>query len=159
PVFVETVAWIDALNRVWGANFTAPYAEVDVGKLTGEYRVELGAFYALYREALTSQSVFYQFLCFSKILEGAFRWMVPRFFERARAAGVTLERRTPKVPALDAIDTMPAIKRYEGQSIADVFTNFLEAEFRNAVAHFKADDEDPVQVSNYFASARIANVL
>jgi hypothetical protein len=135
------------------------YPEVDASQLSGKYVDELRAFYGLYREALENPSVFYQFLCYCKVLEGAFRWMVPPLRIKARERGIQLKAATPKVPPLDQVNTTGKVSRYVGKSIEIAFTEFLEDEFRNAIAHFKAEDEDPIEVTSYVAAGRIGNVL
>jgi len=159
PVNVASIAWFDSLNGVMGMNFIPSYAEVDASQLSGRYVEELRAFYGLYREALGNPSVFYQFLCHCKILEGAFRWKVPQLYKLARERGVELKAATPKVPQLDSMNTTAAVAAYQGKSIENAFTGFLEDEFRDAVAHFKTDDENPIEVTSYMATGRIGNVL
>lgn len=159
PVHVSSIAWFDVLNKVQGAQFVPAYPEVDVSQLSGRYEAELRAFFGLYREALENPSVFYQFLCYCKILEGAFRWMVPRLRKQARERGIQLKAATPKVPPLDKTNTTTTVHAYLGKSIENAFTEFLEDEYRHAIAHFKAEDEDPIEVTSYRAAGRIGRVL
>src|SRR5262245_33301351 len=158
PLFVQSTAWVDELNNTWGARCIMPYSEVNAGQLAGAFPIDLRTFYGLYREALGNRSVFYQFLCFCKILEGAFRWKVGKLFEEAKDRGIELKRSTPAVPTLDTL-TPPEVKAYQGKSIADAFTTFLEPQFRHAIAHFKEDNTDPLHVSHSVARARIASAL
>jgi hypothetical protein len=159
PVHVSSIAWFDSLNKVQGARLIPSYAEVDASQLSGRYVDELRAFYALYREGLENPSVFYQFLCYCKILEGAFRWMVPELYKKARERGIELKAATPKVPPLDNVNTTAEALAYVGKSIEHAFTAFLEEKFRDAIAHFKTDTENPIEVTSYTATGRIANVL
>lgn len=159
PVLVASIAWIDQANQTWGAHYTSPYSSAEIGGAQGKFGETLRPYYALYREAVTNPSVFYQFLCFCKILEGAFRSAVPRLFADARRRGIELKRSTPKVPPMDKLDASAESCACEGKSISDAYDSFLQPEFRNALAHFAADGQEPLQVSSYTASSRVSGAL
>ena len=156
PIFVRAIAWFDEKNQVTGASYVAPYRAVGPQD-EGLFDLELRPFYALYREAMTSGSVFYQFLCYSKILEGIFRWLFPKLRELSRTRGVEFPKLDVRVAALEGITGEGA--KWVGKSIEQTFNDYLQKEFRDAIAHFSLDDEEPWIMSSYVASGAVANNL
>jgi len=159
PLYVASIAWQDELNQVTGTHCMAPYPQVRADGLTGNTIPPLRPFTALYREAITNPSVFYQYLCFSKILEGTFRVAVPNLFKVAASKGIDLTRGTPTVPHFDEVEADAAARAFEGKSIEVAFTSFLEPEFRHALAHFAEDGKEPLLVSSYVTGSRLEGAL
>ena len=100
---------------------------------------------ALYREALCATSPIYRFLCLYKILEGYFRQLKPELAQILRGGGVTDAWPTECVP--DHKDYAPDLKRYVGKPITVFWEEQLTPYFRDAVAHFAVDGEQPLVAS------------
>jgi len=157
PIFVSHVVLWDQKHETITASYTAPHPHVGLSGSTTTFDLKLTPHYALYREALTNPSVFYQFLCYSKILEGIFKYTYPALVNEARS-------RNSAIPRLDArVEDHPEItgpvRRWVGKGIQQTFTEYLQPEFRNAIAHFTDDHESPLVVSNYITGASVANNL
>ncbi|WP_257460867.1 methylamine utilization protein MauJ [Archangium lipolyticum] len=157
PIFVRYVALWDEKNRILTASYVAPYRKVTPSGNWTVFDLELRPFYALYREALTNPSVYYQFLCYAKVLEGAFRWLFPRLRREAASRAV-------EFPKLDIrIEDHPELegeaRKWVGRSVQQAFNDYLQGEFRDAIAHFAKTDEEPIVTSNYISSATVANNL
>jgi hypothetical protein len=156
PIFVRAISWVDERNQVTGASYVAPYRAVGPQD-AGSFDLELRPFYALYREAMTSGSVFYQFLCYAKILEGMFRWLFPKLRELSKTGGVDFPRLDVRVSALEGIAGEG--EKWVGKAVEQTFNDYLQKEFRDAIAHFSLDDEEPWVTSSYVASGTVANNL
>lgn len=159
PLIVKAISWFDVSNAIVGATYTAPYSEIDVRGLSGKLDLALRPFYALYREAITNSSVYYQFLCFVKILEGALHWLLPRIRKETEEQGIALESVHPRIPALDPLSSSAEARAFEGRSMSDAFKDYLLPEFRVAVAHFAEEGEDPLLLSSSVANARYSGAL
>ena len=108
----------------------------------------------MYHEALKSNSDFYKFLCYYKVLEGLLGPMRADVFKTAREQGLKLTRGVEFVP--DSTDIVDANYRaYIGKSVKKFVDDVLEPRFRNAVAHFIPDQgavlhmSDPSQAEEY----------
>lgn len=157
PVFVRLISWEDIKNKVAGASYVPPYAAVGPAAGGHEFDLQLRALYALYREGLSSGSVFYQFLCFSKILEGVFKWLMPKLRQEAKTRDLPPPKVAPRVQDNEHLEG--AAREWIGKSIEQTFNDYIQDKFRNAIAHFAADDQDPIVTSDYFASGVIAENL
>ncbi len=168
PLHVASVGWADDLNKVSGAHCIAPYRPVPLVGLTGSFDAALRPFLALYREAISNPSVYYQFLCLCKILEGTFgrpshqehsHSVLCRICKGAGERGITVNYSIPTVPQLDALTAAPSARAFEGRSIEEAYHSYLRPEFRNALAHFAAKGKEPLQVSSYVTSTRLEGAL
>jgi methylamine utilization protein MauJ len=159
PLHVASIGWFDDLHKISGAHFTVPYGQVPAAGLTGSFDPSLRPFLALYREAISNPSVFYQFLCFCKILEGTFRVTLRHIFKRAEERGISLVRSTPAVPQLDPLASADQARAFEGRSIQEAYDSYLQPEFRNALAHFAAKGREPLRVSSYVTGARVEGAV
>ncbi|SEN36735.1 hypothetical protein SAMN05444354_1444 [Stigmatella aurantiaca] len=155
PLFVRYVALWDAKNNILTASYTVPYRSTVLSEDWLTYDLALRPYYALYREALTNPSVFYQFLCYVKILEGVIRKAYPAIIREAKSAGTTAPRLDVRVEEDPEIRGLA--RNWIGKSIQQTFNDYLQPEFRNAIAHFSNEDEEPLVVSNYIAGATISN--
>jgi hypothetical protein len=104
-------------------------------------------------EAKNSNSDFYKFLCYYKILEGLLGILRANIFTRARAQGLTLHR--PKETIPPSPDISMRFQTYAEKPIKTFFDAVMTPRFRNAVAHFVTDDgailnmSDPDHIDNY----------
>ncbi|NOK09080.1 methylamine utilization protein MauJ [Corallococcus exercitus] len=157
PIFVRYVAIWDEKNKVLTASYVTPYRGIVLASDWLTFDLALSPFYALYREAITNPSVFYQFLCYAKILEGIIRKTFPAIIQEARSRGLDTPRFDARVE--DHAEIHGPARNWVGKSVQQTFNDYLQPEFRNAIAHFSDSDEDPLVVSNYITGATISNNL
>jgi hypothetical protein len=69
PSFIAQLRTEDIINHCVTAFFTSPYRK-QIAPSANKLYAEMGPVYSMYREALNSNSDFYKFLCYYKILEG-----------------------------------------------------------------------------------------
>jgi hypothetical protein len=153
PVFVRAIRIRDEKNGVMSTTYISPFPQVILAE-GGSFDMELRPFYALYREALASGSIYYQFLCYAKILEGMFRWLLSRL--RNKATENALERPIVAAFVNDDPNLEGESRNWIGKNVDRVFTDHLEPKFRDAIAHFTLEGEDPLIVSDYTAGGDFA---
>jgi hypothetical protein len=133
PTFVTSLRIEDINNQNQIIEYTGPYQKSIVNPHRGQFRNEMSPVYAMYHEALKSNSDFYKFLCYYKILEGLLGPMRAAVFKTAREQGLELTRGEELVP--DSADIFDANYRaYIGKSVKKFVDDVLEPRFRNAVA-------------------------
>jgi len=138
PVVVATMRIEDLKNDRTTIEYISPYRKATVNPHISTFPIEMGPVYSMYREAKNSNSDFYKFLCYYKILEGLLGTLRANIFMRARDKGITLERTRESVP-----DSMHIPDRYRvhvGKPVKGFFDEVMTPQFRNAVAHFVTDD-------------------
>jgi hypothetical protein len=145
PISVAMVRVEDKKNDRIFIEYISPYRTTVINPHIANLFVELAPVYAMYREAKNSQSDFYKFLCYYKILEGLLGPMRAEVFARARTLSKELPRPKDRVPSEDNI--LPAYRQYAGKSIKVFFDDVLTPRFRNAVAHFMTDDGATLNMS------------
>lgn len=138
PIVVSTVRVEDKKNDRTTIEYVSPYRNATVNLHVSTLFIEMAPVYALYREAKNSNSDFYRFLCYYKLLEGLLGTLRANVFIRARDKGVTLKRPKENVPAFEGVPTQ--FQAVVGTSIKAFFDAVLTPQFRNAVAHFVTDD-------------------
>jgi hypothetical protein len=114
--------------------------------------------YALYREAKTNPSNFYEVLCYFKILDAVYKHLRGPLMRRAKRQGINIQTRIEVVP------DHPELQRFDvqccGKPVHDVYDGHLRKQYRNAVAHFLTEeDTNPLNVSDYETSASFADVV
>ena len=152
---------VELRNNNTRLNLTIPYlpaplVKVPIDNLRTEYRVYAG----LYREALNSNSLFYQFLCYHKIIEGI-RTRRDGLSQEMIAKGETPQFPSERVPdstdkqikwlnslfpipqqwsemALDSIFPKEAVGRKINRVIGDELT-----QLRNRIAHTFLESGEP----------------
>ncbi|WP_147443507.1 methylamine utilization protein MauJ [Corallococcus sicarius] len=157
PIHVREIAIWDPKHNILTASYVAPFVGVTLGGDQRVYIDLLRPYYALYREGMTNPSVFYQFLCYSKILEGIFRKTHQKIIGWTKENGLEAPRFTARVEEDPVIQG--DARKWIGKGIKQTFDNYLEKKFRNAIAHFSNNDEEPIVVSDYMASATISGNL
>lgn len=157
PVVIQRLYCIDSANRVSVASYRSPYAHATVNPHEGEIPRELIPVYALYREATNSQSNYYRFLCYYKILEGIFSHLRPQLMQKARSQNIKISTRRETVPqhAELVADSSP----YVGQSIHTLFKDEFTPQYRDAVAHFALDSGTLLNVNDYISTARFTDII
>jgi hypothetical protein len=137
PVVVTTLTVTDPKNDHVTIEYVSPYQKVTINPHDGTIFFQMSPVYAMYREAKNSNSDFYKFLCYHKILEGLLGPLRTRVFQYARDRGTTLEGTKETVPDSEHIRGL--YRTYIGKSIKVFFDEVMTPHFRKAVAHFVTD--------------------
>jgi hypothetical protein len=157
PLAIRTVACEDRKNGVSTVSFTTPYADLTLNPGTGALRAELLPIYGLYREAKNVSSPFYRFLCYFKVLEAVYGHLRPAAFALARKESISLVTQREEVP--DHPELRLFWSSYIGRPIKALMDKELEPEYRNAAAHFLAEDGRPLNPSDSEAVSKFSNML
>ncbi len=147
PLHISVIQAVDIKNRVGMYRFTPPYKIFALNPHEKQLSVRLLPVYALYREAKNSQSPYYKYLCYYKILEGVFNHLRPSFFKISRENGIKYESRKERIPDHPSISSefyeqyhpSTSSKYYEqyiGKPIRVLYDTFFQPHFRDKVAHF-----------------------
>lgn len=153
PIFVQTIKVDDVNNHVQSIEYISPYRKYTPNQHLVEVRAELMPIYAMYREAKNSHSNFYKFLCYHKILDGLLGELRAKVNQRARKAGVELQKEREIIP--DDPEISITYRTHIGKTIKSFYDDVLTPQFRNAVAHFITKDgailnlSDPKMVVKY----------
>lgn len=157
PIQFDKISCLDKKHSTTSVVYTAPYQKVQLSAEPVEYYIALRPYYALYREAKNSNSDYYRFLCYFKILEGIYRRLRPETRKAARELGVDLPSQRETVPF------HPELKMWRpddiGKPIGDLFSGEFETQYRHAIAHFALDDEAPLVLSDHGVSAVFSNMV
>ena len=136
-LFVTMIRVVDAAHQSTHIECASPYRQQDIRRPIRVLFDEMKPVYSMYREAKNSDSDFYRFLCYYKIMEGLLGKMRADALARAKEAGLTVKIDRDLVP--DDGDLVPELKPYIGRSIKAFVDNVLTGRFRNAMAHFMTD--------------------
>ncbi|SEM40926.1 hypothetical protein SAMN05192583_0088 [Sphingomonas gellani] len=156
PLFVDLVVVAEPATDRQSMYFVSPPRSSQINAGGETLHVEMAPVYALYREAQNSVSPYYRVLCLFKIMEGLLLSLRSEMRKRARSAGVELNKVKSFVP--DHPDLPSGLKGYVGKPIKDVFDNFLQKEFRDAMAHFNLKGRHPLNVSAHDTWRRFVDV-
>jgi hypothetical protein len=152
PLFIAQIRVEDVKNQCTVSFFTNPYRKQMVPSADKLY-VEMGPIYAAYREAINSNSDFYKFLCYYKILEGLLGQSRVNVISRAKSMGLNLK--IPKQAVPDFPDLPLDQRGYVGKPLGQFFSQVLRARYRRAVAHFRTEEGmvlhmgEPAEIERY----------
>ena len=139
PVTLNKILTKDNRYEVQYLEHFSPYFPVQLPRDFGNaVQSEMDPLYALYREAINSDSPHYKMLCLYKIMEGVFRTLRPNLRRMARENKVALSNPSETVPADESFPD--SLKPWIGKSITDFHGKMLTRQFRDAVAHFMLRD-------------------
>jgi hypothetical protein len=159
---VVMIRIVDLTHNTIHIDCTAPYRVQIVPNSQNRLFLEMKPVYSMYREAKNSESDFYKFLCFYKIMEGLLGKMRSKAFLRAKEAGLELKVERDVVPDDEHLHF--ELKQYAGKSMKAFFDDILTSKFRNAMAHFMTDDggvlqiSDPSEINTYASLALITDL-
>jgi len=106
PLHVAQVESLELSTENRQSSFVTPHLEVPLAIMpTANLLPEFRGYASLYREALSSNSPVYQFLCLFKMIEGMLRRRA-RLGTEARKAGATITRPREHIPG-EVKDTVP----------------------------------------------------
>jgi hypothetical protein len=153
---VELVVVKDIVTEVQNIFFVSPPRPCVVNTGGETLQSELAPVYALYREAQNADSPYYRVLCLFKIMEGLLGSLRTNLNKRAKAANVNIE--TPKATVPDHPDIPGGLRHLVSQPIKKVFDNFMQKQFRDAMAHFNLSGKAPLNVSDPLHWGRFMDV-
>jgi hypothetical protein len=157
PTIISRVYCVDIKNIVEVITYNVPYRMSTMNQHIGYTYTEMMPIMALYREAKNTQSPFYKFLCYYKILEGIFENIRPKFFKMLRKNKLSIKTLEENLEHHQAIDS--SYSNLIGKSISHIYQNLFTAKFRNVVAHFILKDGRILNVSDFRANNDFLAVL
>jgi hypothetical protein len=157
PIRIDAIECRDEANHITAISYRTPFGTVVLSEGGSGISIPLLPIYALYREALNADSNFYRFLCFHKILEGAFLQVRPQLFRAARDQGISITTRQDLVP--DEPELRQFQPAYISQRIRDLYDGEFQAQYRHSVAHFSLTDGAVSNPSSHRESSRFATIL
>lgn len=134
PVTVAQVSVFDTKNSITVSEVVPPYHPANLDRSSAKIYPRLDPVYAMYREGINTNSPFYRFFCFYKILEGLLVTLRSEVYKEARIKGIDLPKFSATVPDFPGI--ADSIKPHVGQAIHRFYEEVLSGNFRHAVAHF-----------------------
>lgn len=137
PLFITVVRVFDTMHQSTHVDYIGPYRHQIIADSVNRLFVDMIPVYAMYREGKNSDSDFYKFLCFYKIMEGLLGKMRASALERIKKSGLTFQIERDLVPDNDELSA--EIRTYAGKPMKAFFDAFLTIRYRNAVAHFQTD--------------------
>jgi hypothetical protein len=146
PLFIAAL-WIDdPKNQHTTIYYVNPYHKFTVNSHARQVMIEMGPIYAMYREAKNSQSNFYKFLCYYKILEGLLGKIRASAVKCARKLGISPLFAKALVP--DSQHFEAAQKSLVGMPLKKFFDEVLTPRYRAAVAHFITNKGEVLNMSD-----------
>jgi hypothetical protein len=146
PIYISLTRIEDQKNHVRTLEYVSPYRKKIIDPQITKLLPEMRPVYALYREAKNSNSDFYKFLCYHKLLEGLLGPLRAEARKKAKKIGISLILDKEFVP--DSPDIEQPYRDYIGKPIKGFFDEVLTPRFRNAVAHFITDDGTVLNMSS-----------
>jgi hypothetical protein len=157
PIVVDLTEARDEANHITIVTFRTPYANMVLAEGLWGLSTPLFPIYGLYRESLCSNSNFYRFLCFFKIMEGIINNIRPQLFRHAREQGIPITTQVDMVP--DDSELQRFHPEYVGRRIHELYDGEFRREYRHCVAHFALDDGDVMNPSSQRERSRFANIV
>lgn len=138
-------------------NYESPYfnKNLDVNLLSS--RKELEEVYSLYREAKNSDSPYYRFLCYYKILEGIYGHLEIKLFMKAKKEGISLQRLPEVIPENENFPS--EYIAYNGWKVRRFFKDILEHKYRDVCAHFVLDGASVLRLSDYAQYVKFTDII
>lgn len=147
PIHITQITIHDKKHEIRSTIYTSPYSPVVLNAHSADIHNDLLPIYALYREAKNSNSPFYKFLCYYKILEGVYLSLRPELFKLASEKDVKITTVKEKVPSNKYIEGH--YSKFIDEPIKKIFDERFQVRFRNKIAHFLLDATSPLNVSDF----------
>jgi hypothetical protein len=154
-IITSLVRVIDDTNDVQELYCISPHRPFVLGSIIRSLKAELLPAYSIYREAKNSNSVFYQLLCYYKIIEGLQK-LRDKAIRRARKANLDLRPLVEKVPPHE--DLAPGLQPWVGKSIKSFFDTVL-TKHRDRVAHYILKEGTMLHISSPAQQAFYADMV
>jgi hypothetical protein len=155
PVMIQKRFCEDTKNNMVMMSFTPPYPDMTLNSHQTSIEKELIPIFALFREAKNSNSHYYKFFCYCKIMEGIFTHVRPNRMKQAKSANVALTVTKERVP--DHPELRLYSKEHIGKPIQQLYMDHLQIKYRHALAHFTLDGGDPLIISKNETTAEFSN--
>jgi hypothetical protein len=157
PLHVAQIHCEDTVNQVQAVSCIVPHRTVTLNPHAASVIAALLPIYALYREAKVSNSPFYKFLCYYKIMEGIYKHVRPETVKKAKERNIKLTMQREVVP--DNEELRVTSTNLIGKPIQPLFETTFSNDFRHQVAHYIRDDGAILNVSDYAAFSEFGNKL
>ena len=157
PIHLPLTDCWDQKNELMLINYESPYPRTTVNPHTANIIEQLRPIYALFREAKNTDSSFYKFLCYYKILEGIYKHSRPALFTEARNESIKLTTQRELIP--DNPELRSSYGKVIGTPIQPFYENVLQKEYRDSIAHFLLSDGSVLNVSDYQTSSNFSNIV
>jgi hypothetical protein len=157
PIHIPLISCEDVDNLYSMINYTSPYPMATLNPHECQINENMIPIYALFRESKNTDSCYYKFLCFYKILEGIYSHLRPALFKSAREKNINILKQ--KEIVLDHPELQKFNSKYIGKPIKTLFDNELRKQYRDEIAHFLLDDGSVLNVSNFGVNSRFSNIL
>lgn len=157
PIHMPLTDCWDKENELTLVNYETPYPQTTVNPHTATIIEQMRPVYALYREAKNTDSSFYKFLCYYKILEGIYKHSRPTLFKKASNEKVKLSAQKELIP--DNPELRSAYGKVIGTPIQPFYEKVLQKEYRDSIAHFLLNDGSVLNVSDYQTSSSFSNIV
>jgi hypothetical protein len=157
PIVVDIMEARDEANHLTIVTFRTPYANIILSEGLLELCNPLFPVYGLYRESLCSNSNFYRFLCFFKIMEGIIKNIRPQLFRRAGKQKISITKQKDLVPEDPELQKFQP--EYIGRNIHELYNGEFQSEYRHCVAHFALNDGGITNPSSQRERSRFANIV
>lgn len=158
PILIDSIIGWDVENRFYFSSVMVPYSfkSIELGNIV--FFHEMKPIYALFREAKSSKSYYYKYLCFYKILEGIYDHIRINTFKEAKRIGINLETVNEDVPYNQFLAEVA--HEYIGKSIRKLYKGYFRTEFRNNIAHFLLNNEEPININLHLLKEKTeANII
>ena len=120
PIHIPLISSEDVKNRCIMINYTSPYPIAKLNPHESHLDTKMIPIYALYREAKNSDSCYYKFLCYYKILrEGIYKHLRPDLYKLARERNIEIQKQKELVP------DHPELKKFIPSSLVNQLNRFL----------------------------------
>lgn len=157
PLHMVQVSAFDELHQISASNVYSPYPLATIGHSMAKVSPILAPVYAMYREAINTNSPFYKFFCFYKILEGLLKPLTAKLYSEAKQKSISLPSFKVKVPSY--IHIPEELKSYVGTSVKQFFDDFLTSRYRNEMAHFMLTEGTVLNVNKVNEKERYMAVV
>ena len=156
PIHTGMMRILDIRHDIQHLDVTSPYRPFLIKSSLNNLERHMLPIYSMYREAKNSNSVYYQLLCYHKIIEGIQK-MKNDVLRSARRYNIPLTPPVDLFPAHD--DISPAFHMYVGKSIKSFYDKLLTRKFRDSVAHFILKENTVLHPSSPEALLSFAQVV
>lgn len=158
PIGIQKTVCFDKKNLVTLSKYATPYHLMQIHAGNAGLPMSMLPILSLYREAKNSISPFYRLFCYLKILEGIFKRVRPETSIKAKKHHVQIKREKEVLPNDSELIKFDQGK-HVGRPIQKLFEEFLQQEFRNALAHFSLDDSTPWNLTDHTTQSKVLNHL
>jgi hypothetical protein len=156
PIYIQQLRIEDKKNQITYFNHNNPYPNSTLNNSIFPSFAELRPVYALYREAKNTNSYFYRFLSYFKIMEG-FRNKISKDIQiRLKNTAIDNGGRD-LLPPISNIDAL--YQKYVGASIWKFYDEVLNPEFRIVIAHYAKENGDILNISDTIHQEKFVKIL